>query len=419
MRYEVYLEFTDGFTLDSPQKGVLDVDVLGYVTQQVDAPIYSINAQRGKSRELDKYTTGSCVIVFDNRDRFFEPTQSLTPSPSDVYPGRRISVKMFNTKTNSYVRDVFNGYTNDWVYDYSMSGDATATVTCVDALSILANKEIVNPIVCPAETSGKRISRILANGQVNFPASDAVIDPGNTILAAESVTGNALQYLQKVELTEQGQLFVDGFGNLRFLERQIAFGSFLTFNNYAPQALSFYDVELAFSNDTLVNFLEATASVGTAVASNPNSINDYQIRSQQYETLHNNITELEYFADYIVDEYSEPEYRIRSLTVNVETPPFPRSNLPERLKNDIFKQILDRTDIGALARPSFYPGKITDPDVAINAIDPGFSWISGITHNITLDRHDITLNFTKAIGLFYFRLDDRRFGILNRNVLGF
>jgi hypothetical protein len=418
MRYEVYLEFTDGFTLDSPQKGVLDVDQLGYLTQQVDAPIYSINAQRGKSRELEKYTTGSCVIVFDNRDRFFEPSQSISPEPTDVYPGRRISVKMFNTKTNSYARDVFNGYTNDWVYDYSMSGDSTATVSCVDAFSILANKEIVNPIVCPAETSGKRILRILANGQVSFPAGDAVIDDGNTILAAENVTGNALQYLQKVELTEQGQLFVDGTGNLRFLERQIARSNPIGFSNYLPQDLNFYDIELAFSNDSLVNFLEATASVGTAVASNPNSINDYQIRSQQYETLHNNFTDLENFADYIVDQYSEPEYRIKSLSFNLQTPPFPSSNLPEKIKNDIFKIFLDRTDIGNQARPRFYPGAVTVP-LEGSPIDPGDAWISGITHDISLNRHDITLNFTKAIGLLYFRLDDRQFGILDRNVLGY
>jgi hypothetical protein len=92
--------------------------------------------------------------------------------------------------------------------------------------------------------------------------------------------------------------------------------------------------------------------------------------------------------------------------------------LPEKIKNDIFKIFLDRTDIGNQARPRFYPGAVTVP-LEGSPIDPGDAWISGITHDISLNRHDITLNFTKAIGLLYFRLDDRQFGILDRNVLGY
>lgn len=98
---QVFIGFTlevsglgDFFTLDDPVKGLLDntdfpladPEVLVEVTEDVR----SITTRRGRSRELDKFQTGSADVVLSNANRKYDPTnaretgtrQNLIPNPS-------------------------------------------------------------------------------------------------------------------------------------------------------------------------------------------------------------------------------------------------------------------------------------------------------------------------------------------------
>jgi hypothetical protein len=67
---QIYLELTDGFRLDVDR---LDVARLGYLSTLIDAPLLSLDVKRGKNRELDKFSTGTANLVFDNSDGRFNP----------------------------------------------------------------------------------------------------------------------------------------------------------------------------------------------------------------------------------------------------------------------------------------------------------------------------------------------------------
>jgi hypothetical protein len=68
------------------------------------------------------------------------------------------------------------------------------------------------------EQSGDRVTAVLGNGGVSWPAGTA-IDTGISELAAGTATGNALEYFRQVEESEQGYLYVDREGTLTFRNR--------------------------------------------------------------------------------------------------------------------------------------------------------------------------------------------------------
>lgn len=74
---------------------------------------------------------------------------------------------------------------------------------------------------------GTRAGRILDLAAV--PAGDRTLDAGTTTLQATSLAGTALAYLQKIEATELGEVFVTRDGKVRLLGRQASFtGTYLT-----------------------------------------------------------------------------------------------------------------------------------------------------------------------------------------------
>lgn len=398
----VTLELTEGFRLDTD---LLDVGQLGYLSETIDAPIYSVNVKRGKNRELDKFSPGSCEIVFDNRDRLFDPTNVDSAIYGSIYPGRRIQVQYIDPEDTYF--PIFTGFTADWSFAYGLGGEATATVSCVDGLSQLAGATIES-ISAPAELSGARMARVLTSADVDYSVADLFIEPGNTVVAAQTITGSAIDHLQEVALTEQGLFFITGNGWLTFMERNTnnqvyAWDAY----NYGSAKYNYTDIQFEYSNDTLVNFARAVAPVGTAISRNVSSIEIYQAQSQDYQTLHNDVNELDNFVSYLTNEFGEPEFRISELTFNI-------NNYEDATSYDPWSAgVLAESEIGRLVNVGFAPPGGGDPIVQ----EP--SQIIGVQHKATPSRYDITVTLMKAIGVNSFRLDSISYGVLNVNKLAF
>jgi hypothetical protein len=60
------------------------VDVTDYVR--------SVSIRRGRSRELDRFSTGTASIVFNNEDRRFDPLYSAGPYFGQILPRLRVTV---------------------------------------------------------------------------------------------------------------------------------------------------------------------------------------------------------------------------------------------------------------------------------------------------------------------------------------
>src|SRR6056297_2398845 len=122
-----------GFVLDSPEQGVLGEDRLGGLEfVDVTEKLSSVSIQRGKNRDLERYSAGSLDVSFHNEDRYFDP---VSGTAIDLVPRVPIRVLMDGTAQ-------FYGSVNDWNFNYSVAGKSDANVTASDDFQFLANRPI-------------------------------------------------------------------------------------------------------------------------------------------------------------------------------------------------------------------------------------------------------------------------------------
>jgi len=203
------------FTLDDTVKGVLDSVYFlgGEILTDVTQYVASVSTNRGKSREQDRYTAGNLSVTLHNESRIFDPFNSEGIFAGQVLPRKAIAVE-----TNG-VR-MFTGIIDDWDFTYDITGKAFANVSAVDGFLILSAAEL-DSFTATSQLSSDRVSAILSRPEVNWPSGQRQITTGLTTLQADVVpeNTNALSYLQLVEETENGQLFINKSGQVTFKNR--------------------------------------------------------------------------------------------------------------------------------------------------------------------------------------------------------
>ena len=102
-------------------------DVTSYVRE--------VSTSRGRSSELDSYSTGSCSVVLDNRTRLFDPEYSAGTYYGKLTPLRPIRIRV--TPSGGTIRSIFMGFIDQWPQSYTNPSDATVTVTASDGFKIL------------------------------------------------------------------------------------------------------------------------------------------------------------------------------------------------------------------------------------------------------------------------------------------
>lgn len=205
-----------GFRLDDPVAGVLNnttytLGQLAYL--DMSDFVYGVSFKRGKNRDLDRFDAGTCSITLNNQERTFDPYNYASVFSGNVLPRRRIRVRTDGV-------DQWVGSIDDWNFDYSVTGESTASVSATDDFSLLARQEL-SGVSVPQEVSGARVSRVLNQSTVGWSTTARDIMTGKSVLAAETPTGNALDYLQSVNDSEQGKLFIGKSGDLVFQDRTV------------------------------------------------------------------------------------------------------------------------------------------------------------------------------------------------------
>lgn len=389
------------FRLDDPIAGVLDNTSYllgGTIFFDVSDRVKSFSISRGKSRQLDRYQAGQASIVLDNNDRTFDPTYAASPYYGQIIPRREIRI------TSGTAIQYF-GSVDDWNLDYEPNGDNLANAICSDGFRVLANQTL-HAYTNDVELSGSRIAAVLDRSEINWSPTQRALDPGKQTLGADTVAANtnALTYLQTVEASEPGSLFIGKNGYLTFKDRSVAPTSDGLVLADDGSGIPYQGMKVVYGSELLYNDIEITTVItdNTAIAGDSLSQGIYGILTlSQTGLLMETDQDAQELADWYARLYSSPEFRFESVEL-----------ILNELTTDQQNDILD-LELGSVIKIVFTPG---NPEQA-PAIEK-YAEIIRLDHNVDAIFHKVSVGFATLDSAF-FVLDDATFGRIGTGVLGF
>jgi hypothetical protein len=388
------------FTLNDTTKGVLNSTYVlgGDVLTDVTNYVASVSVNRGKSRELDRYTAGNASVILHNDSRIFDPFNTASAYYGNIVPRKPIVIETDGDR-------VFTGFIDDWDLTYDISGKSFASVSAIDGFMRLSAAEL-DSFVTTSQLSSTRVTAILNRPEVAWPIANRSIETGLTTLQADTIAENtnALQYLQLVDTTENGQLFMSRSGAVTFKNRAFnpSFISTVVFADDATaNAIRYSNIGVMYGSENLYNRVTITRNGGTPqVADSTTSQNAYGVAAFSIDgVLLTTDTEALNFANYLVGLYDEPELRINEVTVNLH------DKTPEEVDK------ICRLEIADVVQVIFTPNQIGSP---INQ----YAMVTGISHDIGIDNHRVSLQLA-SVSVTNFVLDSAQFGILDTNILAY
>jgi len=407
LRFKVDLESNAGFTLDTDE---LDGLVgLGFLQVPVTNEVRSVSWKRGRNSQLDGFSAGTCTVVFDNRNRQLDPSYPGSLFFDQLYPGRAITVTALQDyddwpDPDFFATSVFSGYTESWSYDYTIDGDATATVVITDAFSRLSKIPIVSLSV-PKETSGARVARILSFAK--FPPALVVAQTGYSELAAETITDtDVLSYLQLVAQSEFGTMFIDGWGIFRFIQRNSTAGLASVFLSTDDDNRFIADINFDYSFDRVFNDVTLVADAYTVRGLDAPSVAKYGSLAKTYNTLIDSSFAAQSVANGVAT-LGVPAMLPKSVEINISDRIYSRQ--VERRAVELFAEL----DVGCDAWVEFDPDEVS---IFGPSSFPGLM-ISAQSVSATPAGITFTVELEKQLGYLAFTLDTS-FGVLDTNYLG-
>ena len=393
--------FGTPFLLNDAFYGVLDTagrGTLGGVTMvDLTSIVESVNITRGRSRQLDQFNAGTATIAFDNASQILNPSNTSSPYYPFVLP--RCPVQILANGI-----PIYTGLVTDWNLDYDISNEDIMYASCSDQFTVLANQSL-NAVTPSAEASGTRINTVLSYSEINYQGARA-IDTGSSTLGAYAIAQdtNVLNYLQLVNTSEQGYLFMSANGTLTFKGRTSVLNPVAgaTFNTDGT-GLPYQTLVNQYGDELLYNYIVTQSPAGAKqTASNATSIALYQ--AQQYalmDLLNSTTTEVAGLGNYLLGKYQNPVLRFTGLSTQMAA-------LSTTNQNIILN--LDMTSICTVVKNFVVGTPATETQTLI---------VSGISHNITPGSHIVSYTFESTDGNQYLTLNDSIFGTLDNNLLSF
>lgn len=384
--------------LDDPIAGQLDNsewtlggEVFFDVTPRVRG--YSIN--RGKSRQLDRYSAGGASVVLDNNDRYFDPTFAASPYYGQIIPRRQVRIT-----ANNIVQ--YYGLVDDWNLDFAPQGDSTAEAVVSDGFTLLAQQTLTGS-TATSQLSGARINAVLDSADVLWPSDRRNIDAGEQLLVADVIPDDTpvLQYLQQVETSEFGHLFISKSGDVVFKDRNgvVPNSSSLVIFTDDGSGIRYTGLQVVYGSELLYNQVVATNYGATQVTANDtDSQDEYGIFTLTQDGLLMDDASLIDWAVYNVNQYSQPEFRFERLDVNLS-----------EITTEQATQVLG-LELGSVVQISFTPNGIAPAIVK-------YAEVIAIAHAADVTAHRVSLGFS-TLDYASFVLDDAVFGKLDTGTLG-
>jgi hypothetical protein len=203
--------------------------------------VASYSIRRGRVDEMQKTGTGTAVVELNDREGFFDASNSFSPFFEAGIDGKQAGLALWNPVDEEWVT-IFRGFIEGYQYEIEPSGVVTRIqVELVDALDYLAGVELSpetagHPGDAPEESLGDvfygsqqvddRIDLVLTNAgwpgalstvfSGNVQLKSTVYPPGTTALAA-------LEDAADGEFPGVANLYVDKKGRVTFHGRHARF----------------------------------------------------------------------------------------------------------------------------------------------------------------------------------------------------
>jgi len=393
---ETTLDATAGFKLDDTARGVLNNPYYlldgGLTFADVSADVQQVTVSRGRSRQLDEYSSGSANINFISTTRKYDPLNQSSPYYPYVIPRRYVRIK-----SNGVA--VFAGMINTWSLSYDLSGVTYMTAQCSDAFALLAN-QLLTAYTPDAELTGTRISNIFGRPEINFNTTSISIDAGTETLGAFPIDADtaALGYLRQVEKSEQGYLFATADNTFKFKDRStvLAQTGNVSFKDDGTGTSGYMTLDVETGDELLFNRIIAQSPAGVAqIATDATSIATYDTSTLDATDLLNNTTaNVAAIADLLLQQYKNPEVRFTGVSQQLSALSGANQNLLLGL---------DLTDLATVTKTyaTGSPATITK-----------YVLVEGITHTITPENHMIGFRFA-SLSQIGFILNSGVFGLLD------
>ena len=394
--------FGTPFQLNDSFYGVLDTvgrGTLGGVTMvDLTSIVESVNIKRSRSRQLDQFNAGTATIAFNNDSQILNPNNTSSPYYPFVLP--RCPVQILANGIS-----IYTGLITDWNLDYDISNQDMMYASCADNFTVLANQAI-NAVTPSTQGTGARINAILDLTEINYQGARS-IDTGSSTLGAYAIDQDTvcLNYLQQVNTSEQGYLFMSANGTLTFKGRSSVLNPVAgaTFNTDGT-GLPYQTLVNQFGDELLYNYIITQSPAGAVqTTSSATSIALYQAQQYALTNLLNSTTaEVAGLGNYLLGKYQNPVLRFTGLSTQLTALSSANQNIA---------LTLDLTSICTIVKNFVAGTPATETQTLI---------VSGVSHNITPGSHIISYTFESTDGNQYFTLNDAIFGTLSTtNLLSF
>jgi len=236
-----------------------------------------------------------------------------------------------------------------------------------------------------------------------WPSDRRNIDAGEQLLVADVIPDDTpvLQYLQQVETSEFGHLFISKSGDVVFKDRNgvVPNSSSLVVFTDDGSGIRYTGLQVVYGSELLYNQVVATNYGATQVTANDSDSQDeYGIFTLTQDGLLMDDASLIDWAVYNVNQYSQPEFRFERLDVNLS-----------EITTEQATQVLG-LELGSVVQISFTPNGIAPAIVK-------YAEVIAIAHAADVVAHRVSLGFS-TLDYASFVLDDAVFGKLDTGTLG-
>lgn len=391
------------FILDDDVRGELDnvtFELAGDVGTDVSDRAHQISIRRGRSRELDEITTGTCGVGLRNQDRAFDPVHTGGPYFGNLRPGKGIQISVYGVT-------IFTGVVDDWGQGYTADRHADASLVAVDSLGRLARRDFDEWTTTGGQTAGPRIVDVLNRSEVGWGVNRD-IDTGISTLQADVVTwgSNVLNYLQLVAQSDLGRLFDSRTGVLTFRDRHSVITATIA-ANFADDGtgFKFSAAQPRSSSELFFNRVSVDREGGIAQTKTDaaaGAVDDIRSLSIGGLLLEDDGQSAD-MADFLLNLYKEPDNRIAELEIVVSG----MASLADQAA-------VARIELGDVVNIVWTPadvGAAIDVDLVVEGIDHDLG--IGQAHVMRLSLSNTSQRLSGFI------LDDAIFGVLDQDVLTF
>jgi hypothetical protein len=360
-----------------------------------------VSIRRGRNDVLDTYNNGTATVQLLDRTGDYNPENSDSPYFGEILPNRQIRIGATYQGATSFL---FSGYVESWDYQWRPGFDAAiVTIVASDAFRLFNLADITTVAdATEGDTAGQRITQILDAAQ--WPQGQRQISVAGTAVQDDSGdTRRTLEALQQVEATELGAFFIDARGNAVFETRaelsQIATQPPVVFNdNGVGPGIKYQQLDVVLNDQLLANEVTVQRQGGNPqTTSDADSISQFFKRSlTRTDSLNVDDTAALGLANSILNNRKTVGLEVKSLSFEM------LSDEPDRINAGLTLEFSD-------------PIQVTRTQPGGSTIEATLV-VQGIEHNITQNRHDVTLTTSRPLS-FAFVLDSPLFGVLGTSTL--